>query len=182
MIDDDNGARGADSMDATAPGGQIDPVQGRDVIGGGATAPTHDTEHEAGLSDLDARVAGDAAPLNAASVTVDDPKDPLGSLPDTATTAETVSQPLTINTDVSDRAPPTLSDAVIPTKPGGADLEDVLDDKTKDVVSRAPARGHEGLINELDLKWAELKHFASTIAGDIEGELGAVLKLVREHL
>ena len=73
-------------------------------------------------------------------------------------------------------------DAIIPTKPGGADIDDVANDVTKDVISRAPPRGHEGLVNQLDLKWAELKHFASTITGDVDGELGKVLDLVREHL
>lgn len=167
-----------------APATNLDPVQGRDVIADTGNAPTHDTDHEQGLSALDARVPGDAAPLAASTVTVDDPKEPLGSLPDTATTAETVTRSMTIDTDISDRATSDkgLTDAVIPTKPGGADLDDVVNDATKEVISRAPVRGSEGLINQLDLKWAELKHFASTITGDLDGELGEVLKLVREHL
>lgn len=150
-----------------------------------AAAPPHDTEHDSGLAPQDARVPGDAGPLTAAApVVVDAPKDPLGSLPDTAETTETVATPFTINTDLSrgDSDAATLGDAIIPTKPGGADLEDVLDDATKDVVSRAPARTHEGLVNQLDMKWAELKHFVSTVTGDIDGELGDVLSFVRAKL
>lgn len=147
--------------------------------------PTRDTDHDSGLAPLDARVPGDAAPLTAAApIVVDAPKDPLGSLPDTAETTKTVTSPFTINTDLSrgDTDAATLGDAIIPTKPGGADLEDVLDDATKDVVSRAPARTHEGLVNQLDMKWAELKHFVSTVTGDIDGELGDVLSFVRAKL
>ena len=163
---------------------KADPLAGRDVIAGTDTqTPSHDTAHESGLSDVDARVPGDAAPLGGSSATVDAPKDPLGSLPDTATTTETVSLPKTIDTNVSDRSPDKgLTDAVIPTKPGGADQQDVLDDATKDVVSKAPKRAEEGLINQFDLKWSELKHFVSTIQGDIDGELGDILAFVRSKL
>ncbi len=166
-----------------ANGTNIDPAAGRDVIASGAAAPTHDTGHDAGLSDLDARVPKDAVPLAATTLTVDDPKQPLGSLPDTATTAATVSQPLTIDTgQPSPASDKRLTDAVIPTKPGGANLQDVHDDKTKNIVSEAPKRNYDGLVNQLDLKWAEFKHFASMITGDLDGEMGEVLTLVREHL
>jgi len=152
---------------------------------------THNTEHEQGLSDQDARVPGDAVPVPRGDVSVDAPKEPLGSLPDTATETDRAALPAlaggVLNTaadDAADLKPigTKLKDAVIPTKPGGADLQDVLDDKTKDVVSRAPLRDHEGLINQLDLKWAELKHLVATIEGELEGELGEVLELVRSKL
>jgi hypothetical protein len=147
---------------------------------------THDTEHDHGLTQTDARVRGDAVPVVAATAILQDEKQPLGSLPDTATATATVAEPLTINTDVSVRADaepaPALGDAIIPTKPGGADVDDVLDDNTKDVVSKAPARANEGLVNQLDLKWSELKHFVSTVTGDVDGELGDVLAFVRAHL
>lgn len=168
---------------AEAPGASVAPAA--------PAVPTRDTKHDAGLAPQDARVPGDAAPLTAAApAVVDAPKEPLGSLPDTAETTETIIAGNTfapgsyfggaINT-TRDEAP-TLGDAIIPTKPGGADLEDVLDDATKDVVSRAPARTHDGLINQLDMKWSELKHFVSTVTGDADGELGEVLAFVRAKL
>ncbi len=182
-----------DARGANGPDGQLntsgaplengaDPVGDRKILAGDqASAASHDTKHETGLSDQDARVAGDAAPLAGGTVIVEDKKEPLGSLPDTARTTEDVSRPLTLDTDVSDRPNAGLTDAVMPTKPGGADMQDVLDDHAKDVVSKAPKRSSEGLVADLDLHWSEFKHKVSMVTGDLDGELGAAIDLARSQ-
>lgn len=51
-----------------------------------------------------------------------------------------------------------------------------------DAVSAAPARPHDGLVNQLELRWAELKYFVSQLEGEVEDELGEVLAFVRSKL
>lgn len=59
---------------------------------------------------------------------------------------------------------------------------DPLADKPTDVdaVSAAPARPHDSLVSQLELRWAELKYFVSGLEGELDGELGKVLSFVRE--
>lgn len=61
---------------------------------------------------------------------------------------------------------------------------DALQDKPTDpnAVSAAPPRPHDGLVAQLDLRWAELKYFVSQLDGDVEDELGEVLAFVRSKL
>lgn len=59
-----------------------------------------------------------------------------------------------------------------------------LADKPADpeAVSAAPPRPHQSLVDQLDLRWNELKDFASVLVGEVEGELGDVLTFVRSKL
>jgi hypothetical protein len=60
-----------------------------------------------------------------------------------------------------------------------ADLEDAPADP--DAVSIAPPRNHESLVSQFAMKWSEVKAFAVHLTGDLDGELGEVLALVRKH-
>lgn len=59
-----------------------------------------------------------------------------------------------------------------------------LEDKPADpaAVSVAPARQHEGIVSQFEIRWHELKVFVGHLDGEIEGELGEVLALARKHL
>lgn len=61
-----------------------------------------------------------------------------------------------------------------------ADLEDAPADP--DAVSVAPARPHESLVDQLELRWHELIAFVRPLEGEIEGVLGEVLAFVRSKI
>lgn len=52
----------------------------------------------------------------------------------------------------------------------------------EDAVSAAPARPHDSLVDQLEMRWNELLDFVRTLEGDVEGRLGEVLALARSHL
>lgn len=60
------------------------------------------------------------------------------------------------------------------------DLEDAP--ANPDAVSAAPPRVHQSLVDQLELKWGELKNFVAHLEGDVGGELGEVLAFVRSKL
>lgn len=62
----------------------------------------------------------------------------------------------------------------------GAPLQDKPADP--DAVSAAPPRLHSSLVDQLELRWGELKNFVRALEGDVEGELGDVLTFVRAKL
>jgi len=63
---------------------------------------------------------------------------------------------------------------------GAGELQD--DPSDPDAVSVAPARPHQSLVDQLDLRWGEMKHFVRGLEGTVDGELGDVLTFVRSKL
>lgn len=59
-----------------------------------------------------------------------------------------------------------------------------LQDKPTDpnAVSAAPPRLHSSIVDQLDLRWGELKNFVRALEGDVEGDLADVLAFVRAKL
>lgn len=51
-----------------------------------------------------------------------------------------------------------------------------------DAVSAAPPRLHSSIVDQLELRWGELKNFVRALEGDVEGELADVLAFVRAKL
>lgn len=49
-------------------------------------------------------------------------------------------------------------------------------------VSAAPPRPHEQLVSQLEIRWRELVEFVRPLEGDLDGELGIVLRFVRGYI
>ncbi len=61
-----------------------------------------------------------------------------------------------------------------------ADLEDEPSDPN--AISDSPPRPHQSLVDQLDMRWNELKDFIRVLDGEVEGVLGEVLTFVRAKL
>jgi|GEM_PF-3457280 len=51
-----------------------------------------------------------------------------------------------------------------------------------DAVSSPPPRPHQSLVDQLDMRWTEMKEFVRHLEGDVEHELGELLAFVRSKL
>lgn len=79
--------------------------------------------------------------------------------------------------------------ALVPTEPvletaittvADEPLEDAPADP--DAISSAPPRPHQSLVDQLDMRWIEMKEFVRHLEGDVEHELGELLAFVRSKL
>lgn len=97
---------------------------------------------------------------------------------------EPVAEP--VEADVPEVAETPVEVAPAVTEPAEAPVPeaDELRDPAPDAeaLSEAPARPHQGLVDQLHIRWHELKDFVRTLEGDVEDELGEVLALARKHL
>lgn len=72
------------------------------------------------------------------------------------------------------------ADAAAAEAPQAVPLQDKPADP--DAVSAAPPRLHSSIVDQLELRWGELKNFVRALEGDVEGELADVLAFVRAKL
>lgn len=98
------------------------------------------------------------------------------------------SEPATPASDGTDEAAAESDDA--PASPQEqesaeeAEPVDELSDKpaSPDAVSAAPPRPHQSIVDQLEIRWFELRDFVSDIEGTVEGDLGDLLQFVRDRL
>lgn len=64
--------------------------------------------------------------------------------------------------------------------PAGDELED--EPAPADALSSAPARPHQSLVDQLEMRWNELLDFIRYLEGEVEGDLGEVLTFARSKL